>query len=64
MYDGPEQARVVTSFENLYLSSSNEDINYHHHEEGLASQKAFKKQVINMSDTMNNYGNTWSTEAQ
>ena len=49
MISGPEQARLITSFENQYLSSCFEDSNHNHHEEGFASQIAFKKQVINLS---------------
>jgi len=41
MIAGPEQARVVTSFENEYLASDDADLQYHHHDEGLSAQKLF-----------------------
>ena len=45
MISGPEEAWLITIFENLYLSNVEEEINYHHHERGLASQRLFQQQV-------------------
>ena len=56
MVAGPEQARLLTEFESQYLHDDVDD-NLHHHEHGLASQKAFKREVNNLADTMTNMGN-------
>lgn len=62
MIAGPEQARVLTSFENEYLASDDADHDYHHHEEGLSAQKLFQKQTNNLIQTINGYGNPFSDD--
>ena len=57
----PEQVQLITVFENLYLSHIDEEINYHHHEEGLTSQRSFQ-QVNNHTSTIIDYGNPFQDD--
>ena len=57
MISGPEQARLITSFENEYFQSDDKELNYCHHEEGLSTQNAFKQQVTNLTEAISEYGN-------
>lgn len=64
MIAGPEQSRLITSFENEYLASEEGSLHYHHHEEGLSAQRLFQKQTINFIETINTYGNPFSDDCQ
>lgn len=55
MVCGPEVTKLFDQFEselNVHGSGS-----HMHHEEGLAMQKAFKKQAQNLMDTITKFGN-------
>ena len=52
---GPEQAQVIVEFEKQYLREI-QDIHLHH-EEGLAAQKTFKRQVLDLVQAVNEFGN-------
>ena len=59
MLSGPELARLQRKFEKDYFSHANSDNlkNFENHEEGLATQKAFQKQVISLLKTFERMGN-------
>jgi hypothetical protein len=52
MISGPEQARLITSFENEHFQSDDKELNYRHHEEGLSTQNAFKQQATNLTEAI------------
>lgn len=54
MVAGPEQARILSEFEELYHSSDEASQN---HEQGYSTQERFQKQVNNMCDTIVTMGN-------
>ena len=57
MIAGPEFARLNTEFESLFLPEMDPDINSRHHEEGLALQQSFKKQVTSLIHVIEDFGN-------
>ena len=52
---GPEQARLIVEFETQYLREIQDK--HLHHEEGLAAQKTFKRQVLDLVQAVNEFGN-------
>ena len=54
MVADPEQARIVTGFEEMYCTPDQHTLN---HEQGHASHETFKKQVTNMCDVIVTTGN-------
>lgn len=56
MVAGPEQARLLTEFENI-SGMGKENSNHFHHEEILSTQKHFKQQVRNLTQTIKAMGN-------
>ena len=64
MISGPEQARLLTSFEQEYLPMDNEDINYKHHEEGLSTQISFQEQVNSLIEKVVEFGNPFLDDCQ
>ncbi len=55
MVAGPEQARILTEFENEFLES--EQHNSRQHEQGYATQILFKKQVNSLAEVISSMGN-------
>lgn len=62
MISGPEQARLMTSFEREYLTEDDLEINYHHHEEGFSAQQSFHHQVRDLIKVIEGYGNPFQVE--
>lgn len=60
LVSGPEQRRLLEEFENEYLPQEDLDINYHHHEEGLSTQKSFQQQAVSLTKVIGDYGNPFS----
>jgi len=56
MVAGPEQARLIETFESASLGSRFSET-LEHHEEGLSSQRTFKKQVVSLCNTITSVGN-------
>ena len=52
---GPEQARLIVEFKKQYLREIQDK--HLHHEEGLAAQKNFKRQVLDLLQAVNEFGN-------
>ena len=57
MVVGPQMARVLTEFESMFLLEDDSEHNYGHHEEGLSTQEAFRKQASKLTDVITDYGN-------
>jgi hypothetical protein len=59
MVAGPEMSRLLKEFETGFLMDEDHDneVNYLHHEQGLATQKRFQKQVQNLTETITEMGN-------
>ena len=57
MIAGPEFARLNTELESLFLPEMDPDVNSRHHEEGLALQQSFKKQVTGLIHVIEDFGN-------
>ena len=57
MIAGPEFPRLNTEFDSLFLPEMDPDINSRHHEEGLALQQSFKKQVTSLIHVTEDFGN-------
>ena len=57
MVAGPQMARLLTEFENMFLLEDDSELNYRHHEEGLSTQEAFRKQANKLTDVITDYGN-------
>ena len=59
MTDGPELARLLRQYENEYLHDDDLEnpANFKHHEQGLATQKTFQRQVDSLSNTTRQMGN-------
>ena len=57
MIAGPEFARLNTEFESVFLPELDLDANSRHHEEGLALQQSFKKQVTSLIHVIEGFGN-------
>ena len=55
MIAGSEQARLLKEFEQQYLNEATN--NQLHHEEGYCTQRAFKEQVQNLVQVINDMGN-------
>ena len=55
MVAGPEQARILTEFESLFLES--EEHNSQQHEQGHSTQQLFKKQVNSLAEVISSMGN-------
>lgn len=62
MIAGPEQARLLAEFEEDYLPDEDPEINYKHHEEGFAVQKAFVKQTDSLIQVIREYGNPFQDD--
>ncbi|KAJ8353418.1 hypothetical protein SKAU_G00209850 [Synaphobranchus kaupii] len=56
MLSGPEMARLLKEFEEEYLQEDDKE-SFQHHEQGLATQKTFQRQVISLSETIRRMGN-------
>ncbi len=56
MICGPEISTLFDEFEGGFSNEEEQDIQLHH-EEGLASQKTFKKQVQDLVDAVTEFGN-------
>ena len=54
---GPQMARLLTEFESTFLLEDDSEHNYEHHEEGLFTQEAFRKQASKLTDVITDYGN-------
>jgi hypothetical protein len=54
---GPEQARLLTEFEDYFIEDLNNDNNFRHHEEVASIQNTFENEVINLTKTFREYGN-------
>ena len=59
MTAGPELARFLRQYENGYLHDDDPEnpANFEHHEQGLAAQKTFQRQVDSLSNTTRQMGN-------
>lgn len=59
MTAGPELARLLRQYENGYLHDDDPEnpANFEHHEQGLAAQKTFQRQVDSLSNTTRKMGN-------
>ena len=57
MIAGLQFARQNTEFESLFLPEMDPDVNSRHHEEGLALQQSFKKQVTSLIHVIEDFGN-------
>ena len=57
MIAGPEFARLNTEFESLFFPEMDPDVNFRHHEEGLALQQSFKKQITSLIHVIEDFGN-------
>ena len=58
MIGGPEIARLLDEFESdFHISTGESEKGHLHHEEGLASQRTFKKQTQSLIDTITKFGN-------
>ena len=57
MVAGPGQARLIEEFEVNCLEDNKSSIKRQQHEEALATQKKFKKQVVSLCATVANIGN-------
>ena len=62
MICGPELARCISEFECPAWSDENNMQLFPHHEEGLASQLSFKKQVQSLIDTVTGFGNPFEDD--
>ena len=49
--------RLLTEFESMFLLEDDSEHNYGHHEEGLSTQEALRKQVSKITDVITDYGN-------
>ena len=59
---GPELARCISEFECPAWSDENNTQLFPHHEEGLATQLSFKKQVQSLIDTVTGFGNPFEDD--
>ena len=50
-------ARLLTEFESTFLLEDDSELNYRHHDEGLSTQEAFRKQGSKLTDVITDYGN-------
>lgn len=59
MLSGPEAARLVSQFEEEYLTENDPDHprNFQNHEAGKAAQQNFQRQVASLTDVIRNMGN-------
>ena len=59
MLSGPELARIQRQFEDEYLPNTDPDslMNFQNHEQGLATQKTYQKQVNSLFNTIERMGN-------
>ena len=57
MFAGLQVARLLTEFESTFLLEDDSEHNYGHHEEGLSTQEAFRKQASKLTDVITDYGN-------
>ena len=62
MICGPELARCISEFECPAWSDENNTQLFPHHEEGLATQLSFKKQVQSLIDTVTGFGNPFEDD--
>ena len=62
MICGPELARCISEFESPAWSDENNTQLLPHHEEGLASQLSFKKQVQSFIDRVTGFGNPFEDD--
>ena len=62
MLSGLELARIQRQFEDKYFSDNNPDNprNFRNHEQGLATQKTFQKQVNTLFSAIERMGNPFS----
>ena len=57
MVAGPQMVRLLTEFESTFLLEDDSENNYGHHEEGLSTQEAFRKQASKFTDVITDYVN-------
>ena len=57
MVAGPHMARLLTEFESTFFFEDDSELNYRHHEEGLSTQEAFRKQASQLTYVITDYGN-------
>ena len=62
MVAGPQMARLLTEFESAFLHDDDSELNYRHHEDGLSTQEAFRKQASKLTDVITDYGNHFLDE--
>lgn len=64
MVAGPEMARLLKEFETGFIMDEDHDneVNYLHHEQGLATQKRFQRQVQNLTETISEMGNPFKDD--
>lgn len=60
MLAGPEQARLLTEFEDQCVNSPDDD--QHHHEEGLSTQKTFQKQTVDLVQVIGEMGSPFKDD--
>jgi hypothetical protein len=55
-----QQARILRNFEAMIFTETHNQ--KFHHDENMASQKSFQKEVVDFVEIANNYGNPFSDE--
>ena len=62
MVAGPEQARLLTEFEEQYMEDFEDGDHHHHHEEGMSTQNTFRKQARSLVQVINEMSNPFQDD--